>query len=259
MALITLLTDFGYRDPYLASLKAEFFTINSSLNLVDISHDIDKYDIQQAAFVFNLVYRSFPSGTVHLLGVEQAYTPCEYLIVRTEDAVFIAPDNGVLSLLKEFSPLQIIEITRKEENSFVMKNELVKIACGLAAGASLLDYGKEVEDYKKIFAPEIILKEDQIIGNVVFVDSYGNLLTNIHRDIIDVTRGEREIEIKVGREYLSVISKDYKVGKEARCIALYNNDGYLEIAMTAANASKLLGVKYESIITVSFKPKQSLL
>jgi hypothetical protein len=140
----------------------------------------------------------------------------------------------------------------------VLKNELIEIVCGLAEGIEMLKYGVEIDVFKKIFAQEIRLTSNQIVGTVVFVDSYGNLLTNIHRDIIEVTGAGRLIEIKVGREYLTKISQDYKEEKEACCIALYNNNGYLEIAMTAANASKLLGVKYDSIITVSFKQKQSL-
>jgi len=253
MALITLLTDYGYRDPYLAALKANLFSISSIINIVDISHDIDKYDIQQAAFVFNRVYRDFPKGTVHLLGVEQAYTKCDYVIVRTEKFFFVAPDNGLLSLLEEFDPKQITRIERQKRNSFVVKNELIEIVCALVEGQEMSSFGAELEELKKAFPQEIRLTDDQIVGSVLFVDSYGNLVTNIHRSIIEVTAVERSFEIKVGREYLTKISLDYKEEKEARCIALYNSDGYLEIAMTAANASKLLGVKYGGVITVNFK------
>jgi len=259
MALITLLTDFGYRDSYVASLKAKVYSIDHTINVVDISHDIDKYDIQQAAFIFNTVYKEFPIGTVHLLGVERAYEACDYLIIKTKEGLFIAPNNGILSLLEDFNPLQIIKISRNQENSFVLKNELIEIACRLSLGQGTSEFGVEILDFDKKNLSKPVLKDDEIIGIVVFVDSYGNLITNIHKDDIEKKSNDGQVGVKIGREYIKTIETGYKTGKEARCIALFNSNGYLEIAMTAANASKLLGVKYESVVTVNFKQRQSQL
>ena len=258
MALITLLTDFGYKDPYVAGLKAKILSFDQSINIVDISHDVQKFHIQEASFILNNIFREFPNDTVHLIGVELALETCNFVIVKGEGALFVLPDNGILSMIKGFRATQVVKITIEKKSSAIMNDYLVDVACGLAQGRDPLSYGQEVDEMAKAFAAEIKITEDRIIGNVVYVDSYGSLITDLSKSVIESTAGGRSFEVKVVREYIKKISEDYKY-KEASVIAIYNTRGYLEIAITGANPSKLLGVRCGDLVQVLFKPKQSLL
>ncbi len=253
MVLITLLTDFGMRDSYVASLKAKILSFDQSINIIDISHEIDKYHIQQGAFVFDSVYREFPKGTIHLIGLDTGFMSDDYLVVRTENSFFIAPNNGFLSLLTDFNPLQIVKVARKEKTSFHLKNEIVAVACALTQGIVLSELGEEIEEMKTVLLNTPRFVEDELIGSVVFIDSYGNIITNLHKGDIEKYAEGKSIEIKLRREYINQISLDYQTKGGGKCIALYNSEGYLEIAMTDANASKLLGLSYESPVSIKFK------
>lgn len=259
MALITLLTDYGYKDSYVASLKAKILSLDASVNIVDISHDIEKYHIPQAGYVFNRVFREFPSDTVHLIGVEHPYEACDYVLVLSEEGVFVAPDNGVLSLLRNFNPTEIVKLNIPKRSSFVMKDYLVEVAVKVSKGDGLSEFGKEVSSFKELIPKDLRMTDDEIVGSVIYVDGYGNLMTNIHKAALEMTGRGRDLEIKIGREYLTRINDDYKEGREARCIAIFNSCDYLEIAITDGNASTLLGLKYDSPVTVTFKQSLSLL
>jgi S-adenosylmethionine hydrolase len=258
MALITLLTDYGYKDPYVAGLKAKILSFNQAIHIVDISHGVQKFHIQEASYLLNSVYKDFPKGTVHLVGVELAFTPCDFLIVSADGYLFVIPDNGILSMIVGFKAEQVVEIDSDTKTTDVFKDKLVEIACGLSEGRSPLEYGKEIGGMELAFCSELKVTADELTGSVVYVDSYGNLITDIPKEIIETTSYGRVFEVSVGREYVKKISEDYKEG-EATVIAVYNSNGYLEIAMTEASASKLFGLRCGDLVTVKFKPKQSLL
>lgn len=258
MALITLLTDYGYKDPYVAGLKAKILSCDQSLKYVDISHDVEKFHIQEASFILNSVFRDFPEGTVHLVGVESAVEPCDFLIVEAEKYLFVVPDNGILSMIVGFKATRVVKIAIDKNGTAIFKNNLIEVACGLAQGKDALDFGDEIAAMSKAFVSELKITSDELTGNVVYIDSYGNVVTDIPKTLVEATAVGRPFEIKVAREYIKGVNEDYKQN-EASVVAVYNTNDYVEIAITEANASKLLGVRCGDLVQVLFKPKQSLL
>lgn len=263
MGVIALLTDYGLKDPYVARLKGKLLTLDSSLEYVDISHEVDKFHLPQAAYLLGNVWRDFPEGSVFLVGVEHPYEFSNYIICESENRFFIAPNNGLLSLLRNNSRSNsiefenIIELSFDEKSSFVFYQNILELGVRIQNGERTSSLGKSIEDIKRFTLDEIKFENNELTGKVLFVDSYGNIITNIHKDIIEVNGVGRSYEILVGREYISRVDTNYQIGAEARCIALFNVDGFLEIAITDANASELLGVKGEASLSFDNKIKQA--
>ena len=251
MGVIGLLTDYGLRDAYVARVKAKIASLSSAVRVIDISHDVQKFHLPEAAYILGNVWRDFPEGSVFLIGVDHPYEKSGYVLCKVEGMFFICADNGLLSLLFDkdqmanlkFDSIHALNID--ENNSFELYTSLIDVAINLVDSGVIDDSLRKLEDVKRFTQDGIKIVSDKIFGKVLYVDSYGNIITNIHKDIIEVNSLGRAFEVKAGSEYIPRLSNGYKVGYEAKCVAFYNVDGFLEISITDANASQLLGVKNE--------------
>lgn len=249
------MSDFGQRDPYVAAVKAKISALHPNVQLFDISHDIEKYDVAHAAFVIKSVYQDFPSGSVHILAVNSLNRKEDkFVAVKLDDHYFVGADNGLISLISDLKPQAIVDINnQKKMSSFPARDIFAKAGVYLANEKNIYDLGPPVDEINRLINRELSRQQDMILGNVIHVDSYGNLITNIDRKTFDEVREGRNFEVHIGREHVNRISNTYAEVDEGDCAVLFNSFGLLEIAINKGNASQLLGLRYDSVVNVKFE------
>jgi S-adenosyl-L-methionine hydrolase (adenosine-forming) len=256
MPIITLTSDWGLKDHYLAVVKAVIHSQLQDVTIVDVSHLIPQYDIAQAAYVVKNAYSYFPKGSIHIIGINSiASIETPHVGIFAEGHYFIGADNGLFTLIFDQLPEKIIELEINQDSdyfTFSTKDVFVKAACHLAKGGKLEDLGTVVDQLhvKKTLLP--IINEDSITGNIIYVDVYENVITNISEaDFKKVQRG-RNFSIEVRRNTVTKLSKSYHDVPEGDLLALFGSNGMLQIALNTDKAKSLLGLHYDDRITVNF-------
>ena len=254
MGLITFLSDFGYTDHYVAAVKAKILRSAPQTQIIDISHDVEAYNIAHGAFVLNSLFREFPAGTVHLVAVDsQGSKQGRFLAVQFQDHYFVAADNGILSLIFESQPIEIVELPVITPTTFAAKDILAPAASALANGTELQQLGTSITHYRELINRQLRLSDHAITGHVVHVDHYGNLITNVSRDSMDAIGHDRPFTVQFARESVQKISGDFTQVDEGDVICFYNQQGWLSIGVNKGHASELLGLHYDSQVNVHFK------
>jgi S-adenosylmethionine hydrolase len=274
MSIITLTTDFGLKDHFVGSLKGKLISEYLEAIVIDISHEIDLFNIAEASYIIAVAYNSFPKGTVHLIGVDSELSQeNNHIVMQWSDHYFICANNGILSILNQKkAPQKIIEINihnRMPEGSTAM-DVFAKVAAHLAKGGSLSVVGKEINQIKIVNELQAVADSNKgsIKGYVVYVDHFGNCVTNISKKMFVETGKNRNFEIKFGTKIIKKIHanySDFRVSEkytlkdyEGEKLALFNEAGFLEIAIYRSNpnsvgsAKSLLGLKYRDVIYVDF-------
>ncbi|MFN3918167.1 MAG: S-adenosyl-l-methionine hydroxide adenosyltransferase family protein [Flavobacteriales bacterium] len=265
MAIITLTTDMGIKDYYVASLKGSIYSQLQDITIVDISHHIPPFDIAQAAFVLKNCYRDFPKGTIHIMGVNpELGADVLHIIVEYSGQWFIGADNGIFSLLFDKQPEAVYELTilpEVDEYTFPTKSVFVKAACHIARGGTPEIIGKRIEkiQIRQIFRP--VADEHAIRGGVQYIDEYGNVITNITKSLFNEVGKGRPFTIYFRRASydINTISKSYNDVPEGEKVALFSSSGHLEIAINkgvegnGGGANKLFGLKINDIVTIQFE------
>jgi S-adenosylmethionine hydrolase len=222
---------------------------------VDITHSIAQFNIPHAAFVLKSVFRDFPKSTVHLVSVNApSRQPDRLIAIKLEEHYFVGVDSGLFPLISEKEPSVVVELRPDASFSpvFPDRTVLAVAAVALASGGNIYNLGKQVKGINKMLNRQLRVTEEQISGHVVHVDHYGNVITNISREIFEKVRNERKFVIHVGRESLDQVSSLYQEVDNGDCVALFNSSGYLEIAINQGNASELLGLGFDSPVTIEF-------
>jgi S-adenosylmethionine hydrolase len=254
MALVTFISDFGDKDHYVASVKARMLSINPQLNIVDISHSVSKFDIEHAAFILRNTFREFPKGTVHLVGVKTTgRTNDGFIGVKLEDHFFIGPNNGMLSLLSEKDPDIIVHIseTHVKSTTFPTRDILAAITAKVASGVSIQDFGGPCTRFKKSIIRQAKATKEQLVGQVIRIDGYGNAITNIRRDVFE-RLNPGKFTIHFAREKLEKLQTGYDQVDEGDPFVFFNSLDLMEIGINYDNASSLLGLKKDSVVYVNF-------
>lgn len=255
MALITFTSDFGDADYYVPAVKAKMLSINPQLNIVDITHKIDIYDIAHAAFVLKAIYRDFPKGTVHLVAMNSTSNSTEgYIGIKLEEHIFLGPNNGVLSLLSDYDPgiIVLFSEVHVKESTFPVKDILAPIAAKVASGAAIHDFGGPLMQIKKMIPRQFKATKKQIIGHVIRIDSYGNLITNIPKEVFDkLNPGKYNVEF--GRERINRLNKTYDNVEAGDCFAFFNSIDMLEIGINHGHGADLLGLRHDSPVFINFE------
>ncbi|CAA0218154.1 SAM hydrolase/SAM-dependent halogenase family protein [Tenacibaculum maritimum] len=275
MSLITLTTDFGTKDHFVGAVKGAIYTELPDAKIVDITHEISPFNITETAYILKNSYKSFPKGTIHIVGVDSELSvENKHIAIALDDHFFVCPDNGLISMIaSEINPTKIVEINIHDrvESSFPVLDVFVQVACFIARGGSLDVIGKEIQSYKKIIEiqPKVNQAKTTIIGGVIYIDNYGNVISNIHKKMFhEIGRG-RHFKITARRySFTRIYSKyndivDYTLDVERRQndgdkLAIFNAAGFLEIAIyrsnlkTVGGASSLLGLGYRDSITIEF-------
>ncbi|MCH1557911.1 MAG: SAM-dependent chlorinase/fluorinase [Flavobacteriaceae bacterium] len=275
MSVITLITDFGTKDHYVGSVKGALYSELNDLKIVDISHSISPFNIIEAAYIIENSYKNFPIGSIHIIGVDSEKTPEQnHLVIKLDGHYFICADNGILSLLTtKIKAEKIININVHNElpTTFSVLDVFVKIAAHIYRGGSIDLVGSKIEKLKELYNINPILNEktNEIIGNVIYVDNYENVITNITKKIFQDFGKSRKFEINARNYKFKQIVKSYSeairfdINKESRKeigkkIALFNKSNYLELSIYKSNplssggASSLFGLNYRDIIIIKF-------
>jgi S-adenosyl-L-methionine hydrolase (adenosine-forming) len=255
MAIVTLLTDCGEGDHYVAAIKAKIVSFNPGLKTVDITHHIAPCDIGHGAFVLRSVFRDFPKGTVHLVGVHangERDTP--YIALQLEDHFFVGSDNGLFGLISERTHQNLVQLNTLApiQTTFPEKDIYAPAAARLASNVALTDLGRPMVTFKKMIDRQVKATKKQITGHVLRVDNFGNLLTNIPKEAFDTLSNNRVYTVQFGGEKFRKIQTQYNQVEEGECFILFNSLGLLEVGIYKGNASELLGLAYDSVVNITF-------
>lgn len=274
MALITLTTDFGTKDHFVGAVKGAIYSELADARIVDITHEISPFNITETAYILKNSYKSFPEGTIHIVGVDSELSADnKHIALELDNHFFVCPDNGLISMIaSEINPTKIVEINIHDriESSFPVLDVFVQVACFIARGGNLTVIGKEIFDFKKLIEiqPKVNQAKNQIIGGVLYIDNYGNIITNISKKMFhDIGKG-RKFKMNASRYSFTKIFNRYNEIKgnnpkdslqfDGSKLALFNSAGFLEIAIyrsnlnTVGGASTLLGLAYRDPIIIQF-------
>ncbi len=275
MPIITLTTDFGEKDHFAGAVKGAIYSELSDVKIVDISHSVSPFSIPEAAYIIQNAYCSFPKGTIHIIGIDSEISKeNKHIVMKLDDHYFVCANNGIMSMVcSEIAPEKIVEINihKKIKTSFPVLDIFVKVACHIARGGTLEIIGKQVHEVKPIknIIPFVNADKNQIIGNVIYIDNYGNVVTNIKRKFFEEFQKGRPFEIyarnykfkEIFSKYSDIVNFDIDEDKrhdEGRGLVVFNSSNYMEIAVyksncaTVGSASSLMGLNMMDTVTVNF-------
>ena len=244
MKIITFLSDFGERDWFVAAVKGVILKINNAVQIIDITHQLPSFDIRSAAFLLKSVYKNFSLGTINLAVVDPGVgTERKPIIVESDGYYFVGPDNGIFSYIYgRYSIVYKIEVRKKPSATFHGRDIFGPIAAKLSRGLKPDNLGVRIKKYVKFEFPEIKKIGGKIYGEVIYIDHFGNLITNMENKI-----GVRELHIFKKR---IVVKKFYGAGKKGEIICIKGSSGYYEIAGNKVSARKILEAEIGSRVTV---------
>lgn len=255
-SLITITTDFGTRDGFVAQMKGVILGINPAVGLIDVTHDIQPYAVLEGALVLKGVSRSFPSGTIHVGVVDPGVGGARRgIVARSGDQVFVGPDNGLFSLVFQSSePLEIREIRNPQciaadpHPTFHGRDVFAPVAAHLSLGKPPEVMGPRIDDPELLSVAVAEETDNEIHGEVVYIDRFGNLSSNIEARMIIHPRGI----VRVGNIAIHGISRFFQEKEEGEAVALVNSFGLLEIAVNRGDAAKSLGIHIGAPVKVTW-------
>ena len=276
MAIVTLTTDFGHKDHSVSVIKAALIHQISDLTIIDISHQISPYNPSETAYILKNAFRAFPKGSIHIVGVESEWTPENiHIAVEFEGHFFIGADNGILSMILEnLKATKIVEINIHKSivTSFPVLDVFVSVAAHIARNGALEVIGKPIVKIKELtnINPVVNREGNQILGSVIYIDNYGNLVTNIKKTYFEEIRKTRNFIIFARTVKFKNIYKGYseaidfslpknKRDEDGKKLALFNSANHLELAVyksnpqTVGGASSLFGLDYRDPVTIKFE------
>ena len=259
--IITLLTDFGLRDPYVAMMKGVILSINPHAHLVDISNQIRAGSIMQAAGMIRETFKYFPDGTVHVAVVDPGVGGTRRLLgVEAANHFFVGPDNGIFwPMIKGFEDPKAVHLTEtkfflsKVSRTFHGREIFSPVAAHLSLGVNLEEMGPVLDDPITLEFPEPYEKDEVLYGEIIRVDNFGNLITNISTKELDNFLEKDMPVIELGNLSITELSHTYSDAKEGQPLALINSSDWLEIAVNLGRASEYAGLDAGEIIGTPVK------
>jgi S-adenosylmethionine hydrolase len=256
MAIITLTSDMGQRDPHLGSVKGFILSQLPNIQIIDITHQVSPFNIAEAAFIVRNCYLDFPPKTIHVIGVDShSDENKDILLVSYKNQYIIARDNGIISLIIEGQPEKIIKLHKKTntETVFPLKDIMAKAACSLSKNTNEYDLGSYVKDFNSITTLNPILENEIIRGTVIYIDNYGNAITNIRKSHLERYRTDSALNIHFSKRLvLTKISENYSDVPDGEAVCLFGSSGLFEVAINKGNASQLLGLQLKSMVLIEF-------
>lgn len=254
MAVITLLTDFGEKDYYVGLFKGDLYTACPSSKIVDISHSIPPYDIVTGAFFLKNVYKHFPKGTIHIARVyEQGLGKQKLLAAKYQNYYFIAPDNGILPLVFEEKPDLLVEVDLRQARLPNLEDYYCRVVKEIVFNNNIGQIGAATGKFVERKAQLPTVQPDRIVGTILYIDNFGNVITNVHRS--DVERYEkRNLRINYRmHDFIDGISDNYTDVPQSYKLARFNSIGYMEICIHCGHAADLLGLSKGDAIQILFE------
>ena len=250
--VVTLTTDFGLKDPYAAEMKAAILSICPAAVIVDVTHEVEKFNVRMGAFVLASAAPYFPKGTIHVAVVDPGVgTERRPIIVQTKRGFFVGPDNGLLALAAEKQGVTgIREIVNPKlmlpsvSSTFHGRDVFAPAAAHLANGVSPADFGPEIHEVVKSEFAEVKRKKDGLIGEVLHVDDFGNVITNISEEEITHIHAKDWLNVELPNCKLKLrFGKAYGETKPKEALALVGSHGFVELAVNQGNAAEAFHTK----------------
>jgi S-adenosyl-L-methionine hydrolase (adenosine-forming) len=255
--MITLTSDFGLKDPYVAELKGAILTINKNANIIDVTHEVEKFNVRMGAFMLASTAPYFPDGTIHLAVVDPGVgTERRGILVQTQEGYFVGPDNGILMIAAQNQEItHAYKLTNpkfmlpKVSSTFHGRDIFAPAAAYLDMGLKPSEFGPEISN---LITPDFTFvkqRNGSLIGEVLHVDSFGNIITNINqKEIVQA----KSVQVKLQKISLNLaICKTYSSAKSQKAIALIGSHGFLEITINLANAARKFNVKAGDLVEVT--------
>jgi S-adenosylmethionine hydrolase len=250
-AIITLTTDYGANDHFVGTMKGVILKINPEVTIVDITHGVAPFDVLDGALAIGAAYAYFPPKTIHLVVVDPGVgTERRPLLVSGDNQYFVAPDNGVLSLVYERNTNVVVRHANAEHyylqpvsKTFHGRDIFAPVAAWLSKGWQTASMGEEIQDFKKFALPRPKPAGAAVKGVVMRVDSFGNLVTNFRsEDLPQSVLASGDISLQVGTHSVARLVDTFARGENAEPVAFIGSSGYVEIAVNKGNASRALGI-----------------
>lgn len=256
--IVAFLSDFGTRDHYAGTLKGVVLSVCPDVTLVDIGHDIPAHDVMAGALELAACYRYFPRGTIFLVVVDPGVGSSRRgMAADTGDYKFVAPDNGVLSaVFRESPPKTVVELTARKyalptiSRTFEGRDRFAPAAGWLAKGIAIASLGKGVKDFQVLDLPRAGADGTHISGEVIRVDRFGNLITNIERRMFEQLASGGAIAIRAGTQEVGRVVATYAEAPVGEVCALFGSTDHLEIAVNSGDAATLLRLSRGATVTV---------
>ena len=259
--IITLTTDFGTTDIFVGVMKGVILNINPDAQIIDITHDIKPQNVYAGAFLLNSAYHYFPPGTIHVGVIDPGVGSARRAIaVETEQYYFVIPDNGLLSyvLCKE-KIRRAVNLTNPKyflpqvSDTFHGRDIFAPVAAHISRGVSLNSLGEQITDIVQIPISTPDTSESEIIGHILYIDRFGNLITNISHELFESVRRERNFTIFVKDRQIQRICRAYAESSVGELLGIFSSFGNLEIAISEGNAAEILRVKIGNPIKIRFQ------
>ena len=247
--IIALLTDFGVRDHYAGTMKGVVLGLCPDVTLVDITHDIPPHDLTTASLELAASYKYFPAGTIFLVVVDPGVGSARRgLVAEAGDYRFVAPDNGVLtSVFREHRPKRVVELTERRyarptlSRTFEGRDRFAPAAAWLARGTEMTAMGRPVTSWQVVEIPEPHANESVLEGEIVRIDRFGNLVSNIDRRLFDQFRHDGPVRVVVGGQNVERLVATYSEAAPDTLCALFGSSDHLELAVNGGSAASHLG------------------
>jgi S-adenosylmethionine hydrolase len=278
MQIITLTTDMGTQDHYVAAIKGAILKRHSNVHIVDITHEVQSFSTTQAAFFLKNCFEEFPEGTIHIIGVQSEpiiHFESEKMssypsILKFKGHYFVGTDNGIFSLLvqeNEFEGFWRLDdvLSNKNVFNFPTKNILVPAACQIAHGKEIDTFATEQPEFKRQIAFHPSIEPNVIKGNIIHIDHFGNLITNIDKETFYQFGKDIPFTIFFRKKeyFIDEISTSYSEVPKGEKVAIFNSNNLLEIAINQGakdrknGASSLFGVSINDIVRIEYSPRGS--
>jgi len=260
--IIALLTDYGSKDFFVASLKAVILGIQPEAKIVDISHDVRSFDIREGAFLLFGCFRFFPAGTIFAVVVDPGVgTERRLLLVETKKYFFIAPDNGVLSyVLNADKPERIVSLSNEKfflagpGRTFDGRDKMAPAAAWLSQGCALEEFGPPLRDYMKFEIHQPGFLKDSVVGHVLYIDKFGNLITDIPSESVSRLRAagkKKALSLSLETAVITSFHETYTRAKKREIFFLPGSLGTIEIARREASAFEVLKTEPGARVEIS--------
>jgi len=250
MPIITLITDFGLQYNYVCVMKGVIYSINPNVQIIDITHFVNSYDLIEANFILKSSFKYFPKGTIHVVVVDPGVgSQREIILMQTKNYYFLAPNNGILDFAPDkFEEIKIIEVTNKKyfldeiSSTFHGRDIFAPVAGYLSLGMEIEEFGTKLNKIKTLppkFKPKF--DKDRIIAEIIYIDHFGNLITNVVKE--EFPFEDYEVWIEVAGYQIKGISQTYTQLQPGNLLALWDSSNHLEIAANLDNAQQLLKIE----------------
>jgi len=254
MQIVTLISDFGQTDYYCALLKGSILNLNSDIQIVDVTNDIDTYDIRQAAYFLNAVCKKFPQNTIHIVAVNNYYDPdYEIILFEYKGQFFIGPNNGVFSLAFDSVDENAIYKILLDDGKSDLFNLIAHGVSLISQKMNITEVGPPLNNYTKKIDIQPVVTPEEIRATIIHIDKFENVIINVHREFFEYVQKGRQFEIFFKYyDPVKQISESYADVPVGEVICLFNSANYLEIAINMGKAASQLHLMKDETIQIKF-------